>query len=35
MHWAKVAAEIARISPAVEMDMTVLRAIVDEELASR
>ena len=30
-HWAKVAAEIARLSPEVEMDMDVLRKIVAEE----
>lgn len=29
-HWAKVAAEIARVSDA-EMDFDVVRAIVDEE----
>jgi hypothetical protein len=30
-HWAKVAAEIARLSPQVQMDMSVLRTIVAEE----
>ena len=30
-HWAKVAAEIARRSPQVEMNITVLKHIVDEE----
>jgi hypothetical protein len=30
-HWAKVAAEIARLSPHVEMNITVLKHIVDEE----
>lgn len=30
-HWAKVAAEIARLSPQVQMDMSVLRMIVAEE----
>lgn len=30
-HWAKVAAEVARLSPEVEMDLTTLRAIVAEE----
>src|SRR5690606_28709932 len=30
-HWAKVAAEIARLSPQVEMDLTTLRAIVADE----
>jgi len=30
-HWAKVAAEVARISPEVEMNIVTLRAIVSEE----
>lgn len=30
-HWAKVAAEVARLSPEVEMDIAALRAIVSEE----
>jgi hypothetical protein len=30
-HWAKVAAEIARLSPQVEMNITVLKRIVDDE----
>lgn len=30
-HWAKVAAEIARISPRAEMELDVVRAIVAEE----
>ncbi|NMG41890.1 hypothetical protein GRZ55_21905 [Chelativorans sp. ZYF759] len=30
-HWAKVSAEIARISPVVEMDIDVVTAIVAEE----
>lgn len=30
-HWAKVAAELARLSPQMEMDMAVLKHIVDEE----
>jgi len=30
-HWAKVAAEIARIAPRAEMDIALLRAIVAEE----
>lgn len=34
-HWAKVAAEIARLSPRVEMDMATLRAIVAEEKRRR
>lgn len=31
-HWAKVASEVARLSPAAEMDMTVVQAIVDDEM---
>jgi len=31
-HWAKVAAEIARTAPGAEMDIDVVRAVVDEEL---
>lgn len=30
-HWAKVAAEVARISPRAEMDLATLQAIVDSE----
>lgn len=30
-HWAKVAAEVARLSPEVEMDMAFLRSVVAEE----
>lgn len=30
-HWAKVAAEIARISPQAEMDIDIETAIVAEE----
>jgi hypothetical protein len=30
-HWAKVASEIARLSPVAEMDMTIVQAIADEE----
>jgi hypothetical protein len=30
-HWAKVAAEIARISPQAEMDIQMVTAIVAEE----
>jgi hypothetical protein len=30
-HWAKVAAEIARISPQAAMDVDVVREIVTEE----
>ncbi|MDQ8700600.1 hypothetical protein [Hyphomicrobium sp. LHD-15] len=31
-HWAKVAAEIARLSDNVEMDLATLKAIAAEEL---
>jgi hypothetical protein len=31
-HWAKTAAEIARIAPNAEMYISVVRSIVDEEL---
>lgn len=31
-HWAKVASEIARLSPVAEMDMKVVQAIADEEM---
>lgn len=31
-HWAKVAAEVARISPRAEMDLATVQAIVDAEL---
>lgn len=34
-HWGKVAAEVARISPMAEMDIEVLRAVVDEEQRGR
>lgn len=30
-HWAKIAAEIARIAPLAEMDIGVVRAVVAEE----
>jgi hypothetical protein len=30
-HWAKVAAEVARIAPLAEMDIDVVRAVVSEE----
>lgn len=30
-HWAKVAAEVARISPQAEMDIDVVRRIVAQE----
>ena len=33
MHWASVAAEVARVSPIAEMDMRTVQAIVDEESA--
>ncbi|MFG1293628.1 hypothetical protein V5F32_18620 [Xanthobacter oligotrophicus] len=31
-HWAKVASEVARLSPVAEMDMKVVQAIADEEM---
>ncbi|MEO4002123.1 hypothetical protein [Mesorhizobium sp. CAU 1732] len=31
-HWAKVAAEVARISPRADMDLATVHAIVDAEL---
>lgn len=31
LHWAKVAAEVARISPHAEMDLATVQAIVDAE----
>lgn len=34
-HWAKVAAEVARLSPDVEMDMRTVQAIADAELDRR
>lgn len=33
-HWAKVAAEVARLSPVAEMDYAVMEAIVAEEMAA-
>lgn len=33
VHWAKVASEVARISPIAEMDFHVVRRIVEEEHA--
>lgn len=32
VHWANVAAEVARISPRAQMDLAVVQAIVDAEL---
>jgi len=32
-HWAKVAAEVARLSPLTEMNYAVVEAIVAEELS--
>lgn len=32
LHWAKTAAEIARIAPTADMDISVVEKIVDEEL---
>lgn len=34
-HWAKVAAEVARISSEVEMEMAVVERIVEEERHQR
>lgn len=31
-HWAKVASEVAPLSPVAEMDMKVVQAIADEEM---
>lgn len=31
-HWAKVASEVARLSPDAEMDIKVVQAIADDEL---
>lgn len=30
-HWAKVASEVARLSPGAEMDIKVVQAIADDE----
>lgn len=35
LHWTKVAAEIARVAPAAEMDIDVVQALVDDELIRR
>lgn len=35
LHWAKVAAEVARIEPTAEMDIDVVQSIVDRELRYR
>jgi hypothetical protein len=32
LHWAKVTAEVARISPRAEMDLAVVERIVEGEL---
>lgn len=34
-HWAKVASEVARLSPVVQMDMKVVQAIADEEMRNQ
>lgn len=34
-HWAKVAAEVARIAPLAEMDIAVLQALAAEEERAR
>lgn len=31
-HWAKVASEVARLSPVAEMDLKVVQVIADEEM---
>jgi hypothetical protein len=31
-HWAKVASEVGRLSPAAEMDMKIVQTIADEEM---
>lgn len=35
LHWTKVAAEVARVSPRAEMNLATVQAIVDEELRRR
>lgn len=35
IHWAKVAAEVARLLPIAEMDMATVRSIADDEMAQR
>ena len=35
LHWAKVAAEVARIETSAEMDIDVVKSIVDRELRHR
>ena len=32
-HWARVASEVARVSPIAEMDIEVVKTIADEEKA--
>ena len=34
-HWAKVASEVARLSPNAEMDLSVVEAITQEEQSAR
>ena len=34
-HWAKVAAEVARLSPRAEMNIEIVRRIADEEETKR
>jgi hypothetical protein len=31
LHWAKVASEVARLSPVAEIDLATVQAIADEE----
>jgi hypothetical protein len=35
LHWAKVAVEVARISPRAEMDLSTVQAVVDAETRRR
>jgi hypothetical protein len=35
LHWTKVAAEVARIAPAAEMEIAVVQAIFDDEMRRR
>lgn len=34
-HWAKVASEVARLSPTAEMNLKIVQAIADEEMRRR
>jgi hypothetical protein len=35
LHWAKVAAEVARLSTRAKMELSVVQSIVDDELRAR